>query len=191
MRVRLILASASPRRAELLAAAGFAFDVDPPHVDEAPRAGEPPAHYAQRIARDKAVAVAARHRSRVVLAADTIVVQDGTIFGKPSDRADAVRMLHTLAGGDHDVLTAVAIASGGRLAEHIEATRVTFAPMTTAEVEWYVRSGEADDKAGAYAIQGLAARFILRIEGSYSNVVGLPVAAVHRMLEQSPKSLLS
>ncbi len=118
-----------------------------------------------------------------MLAADTIVVRDGRIFGKPVDRADAARMLEALAAGDHDVLTAVAIARNGGIASHVETTRVTFAPLTPDEVAWYVASGEADDKAGAYAIQGLAARFIPRIEGSYSNVVGLPVAAVHRMLK--------
>lgn len=181
--VRLILASQSPRRAELLASAGFAFDVDPADVDETPRDGEPPAAYAERLARDKAAVVAARHPARIVLAADTIVVRDGRTFGKPADRADAARMLEALAGGDHDVLTAVAIARNGDIASHVETTRVTFAPLTPDEVAWYVASGEADDKAGAYAIQGLAARFIARIEGSYSNVVGLPVAAVHRMLK--------
>lgn len=189
--MRFILASASPRRAELLAAAGFEFDVEPAHVDETVRAGEKPTAYAQRIARDKALAVAARHPSRVVLAADTIVVVDREIFGKPADRADAARMLRALSNRDHAVLTAVAVARDGHLHEHVESTRVTFAVLTPAEVDWYVASGEADDKAGAYAIQGLGARFIPRIEGSYSNVVGLPVAAVHRMLEKGPKSLIS
>ena len=181
--VRLILASQSPRRAELLASAGFAFDVDPAHVDESVRPGEAPAAYAQRIARDKALAVAARHPRRVVLAADTIVVVDREIFGKPVDRDDAARMLRALSNRDHAVLTAVAVARDGALTEHVESTRVTFAPLTAGEIDWYVASGEADDKAGAYAIQGLAGRFIPRIEGSHSNVVGLPVAAVHRMLK--------
>lgn len=167
----------------MLTAAGYAFEVDPAHVDETPRTGEAPAAYAQRIAREKAAAVAARHPDRVVLAADTIVVQDGEIFGKPADRADAARMLRALSGREHDVLTAVAVAHGAVVAEHVESTRVTFAGMTPAEIDWYVASGEADDKAGAYAIQGLAGRFIPRIEGSHSNVVGLPVAAVHRMLK--------
>jgi septum formation protein len=175
----------------LLTAAGFEFDVEPADVDETVRTGEKPTAYAQRIAREKALAVAARHPSRVVLAADTIVVVDRRIFGKPADRADAARMLRALSNRAHAVLTAMAVAAGGRLAEHIESTRVTFAVLTPAEVEWYVASGEADDKAGAYAIQGLAARFIPRIEGSYSNVVGLPVAAVHRLLKKGPKSLIS
>jgi septum formation protein len=189
--VRFILASASPRRRELLTAAGFEFDVEPAHVDETVHAGEQPTAYAQRIARDKALAVAARHPSRVVLAADTIVVVDREIFGKPVDRGDAARMLRALSNRDHAVLTAVAVARDGELREHVESTRVTFAILTPAEVDWYVASGEADDKAGGYAIQGLGARFIPRIEGSYSNVVGLPVAAVHRMLEKGPNSLIS
>jgi septum formation protein len=166
-----------------LTSAGFSFDVEPADVDETRRQGEAPPTYAQRIAREKATAVAARHPQRIVIAADTIVVQDGAVFGKPSDRAHAVRMLRALSGRSHEVLTAVAIAHKGRLDEHLESTRVTFAAMTPAEMDWYVASGEADDKAGAYAIQGLAARFIPRIEGSYSNVVGLPITAVHGMLE--------
>ena len=181
--MRLILASASPRRAELLTSAGFTFEIDPADVDERVRDGEAPTAYAQRIARDKARAVAARHPGAVVLAADTIVVVDRAIFGKPADRADAARMLRALANRDHAVLTAVAIVRDGQLIEHAESTRVTFAPLTEADIAWYVASGEADDKAGAYAIQGLAARFIPRIEGSYSNVVGLPISAVHRMLK--------
>lgn len=180
--MRIILASASPRRADLLASAGIEFDVDPADVDETVRDGEAPEAYAQRIARDKALTVAARHPSRIILAADTIVVQDGDVFGKPVDRADAARMLRALAGRDHEVLTAVVLAREGRLAEHLERTRVTVAAMTPADIEWYLDSGEADGKAGAYAIQGRAGRFIPRIEGSYSNVVGLPVAAVHRLL---------
>lgn len=180
--MRIILASQSPRRAQLLDAAGIEFDIDPADVDESVRGGETPEAYVQRIARDKAITVAARHPARVVLAADTTVVVDGEVFGKPLDRADAARMLRALAGRDHDVLTAVVLARDGRLDEHLERTRVTVAAMTAEDIEWYLDSGEADGKAGAYAIQGRAARFIPRIAGSYSNVVGLPVAAVHRML---------
>lgn len=181
--VTIILASASPRRAELLAAAGFTFDVDPAHVDETPIDGEAAGAYARRLACDKARAVAARHPGRVVLAADTVVVLDRRIFGKPADRADAARMLRELSGRDHEVLTAVAVARDGAVDEHLESTWVRFAPMSADEVAWYVASGEADDKAGAYGIQGLASRFVTRIDGSYTNVVGLPVAAVHRMLK--------
>ncbi len=177
-----MLASASPRRAQLLESAGIDFDVDPAGVDETVRESEAPAAYAARIARDKALAVAARHPSRIVLAADTIVVQDGAVFGKPLDRTDAARMLRALAGRDHELLTAVVLAHEGRLDERLERTRVTMTSMTFADIEWYLASGEADGKAGAYAIQGRAARLIPRIEGSYSNVVGLPVAVVHGML---------
>lgn len=181
--MKLILASASPRRAELLTAAGFTFDVDPADVDETPRDGEPPDAYAQRVAREKALAVAASRPGHVVLAADTVVVLDRRIFGKPLDRADAAHMLEALSGRDHEVLTAVAVARDGSVEEHLESTWVRFAHMTAAEVAWYVSTGEADDKAGAYGIQGLASRFIERIDGSYTNVVGLPVAAVYRMLK--------
>jgi len=181
--VTIILASASPRRAELLRAAGFTFDVDPADVDETPIDGEAAGAYARRIARDKALAVGARHPGRVVLAADTVVVLDRRIFGKPADRPDAARMLRELSGRDHEVLTAVAVARDGALDEHLESTWVQFAPMSADEVAWYLASGEADDKAGAYGIQGLASRFVTRIDGSYANVVGLPVAAVHRMLK--------
>ena len=177
-----MLASQSPRRAQLLESAGFAFDVDPADVDETVREGEAPETYVRRVARDKALTVAARHPSRIVLAADTTVVQDGEVFGKPEDRDDAARMLRALAGRHHEVLTAVVLAHDGRFDEHVECTRVTVAAMTPADIDWYLDSGEADGKAGAYAIQGKAARFIPRIEGSYSNVVGLPVEAVHRML---------
>ena len=129
------------------------------------------------------MAVAARHPDAVVLAADTVVIVDGRIFGKPADRADAARMLEALAGREHDVVTAVAVARNGAIREHVESTRVRFAPMAPDEVAWYVDSGEADDKAGAYGIQGLASRFVEGINGSYTNVVGLPVAAVYRMLK--------
>lgn len=180
--MRIVLASASPRRAELLERAGIAFDVDPADVDEREHQAEDARVYVARIARDKASAVAARHPGRVVLAADTTVVLDGAILAKPVDRADAARMVRGLAGRDHDVLTAVAIARDGVLREHVESTRVTVAPMTEEEVAWYVASGEADDKAGAYGIQGLFSRFVPRIAGSYTNVVGLPVEVVYRML---------
>ena len=180
--MRIVLASQSPRRAALLTMAGIAFDVDPADIDEAEREGERPDAYVLRIARDKAETVAARQPGRVVLAADTTVVLDGMILAKPADRADAARMLRALAGRDHEVLTAVAIARDGQIDAHVESTRVAFAPMTGQEIAAYVASGEADDKAGAYGIQGLAACFIPRIEGSYTNVVGLPVEVVYRML---------
>ena len=180
--MRIVLASQSPRRAALLAMAGIAFDVDPADVDETAHDGERPEPYVRRIARAKADAVAARHPGRVVLAADTTVVLDDAILAKPADRADAARMLRALAGREHEVLTGVAIARDGCVEDHVESTRVTVSAMTDREISAYIDSGEADDKAGAYGIQGRAACFIPRIQGSYSNVVGLPVEVVYRML---------
>jgi septum formation protein len=180
--VRLILASASPRRAELLTAAGFEFDVQPVEVDETPRPGEDPAEYVARLASAKARALVSIDPHRPVLAADTTVVVDGQILGKPQNGADARRMLALLSGRGHDVLTGVALRLGERVLCEVERTKVVFLPLDAAEVEWYVASGEPADKAGAYAVQGLAARFVDRIEGSYSNVVGLPIARVHQMV---------
>ena len=184
--MRLILASASPRRAELLASAGFTFDVAPADVDETPRAAESPEAYASRVAHDKAAAASARCREPgcVVLAADTIVVADGQILGKPRDHDDARRMLRLLANAVHDVVTAVVVRGPAGECGEVVTTRVRFLPLEDAEIEWYVASGEPEGKAGAYAIQGRAARFIDRIEGSWSNVVGLPLATVSRLLKQ-------
>ena len=185
----LVLASASPRRAELLAAAGIAFDVDTADVDETPRAGEAPDVYVRRLALAKARAVAGRHPACLVLGADTTVVVDGTILGKPVDAADARAMLRRLSGRAHQVLTGVALVRDGRTVEvDVAVTDVWFAPMTDADVDAYVANGEPMDKAGAYGIQGRASRFVTRIDGSYSNVVGLPVALVHRWLRDSPET---
>ena len=188
----IILASASPRRAELLRAAAIPFETDASDVDETRRPGELPDPYVRRLAEEKARAVAPKHPDRVVLAADTVVVVDGDVLGKPQDAADAVRMLALLSGRTHSVLTGVCVVKAGGLpAEAPQArrgvqvdvaeTRVEFAPLSRADIEWYVASREPMDKAGAYAIQGLGSRFVTRIEGSYSNVVGLPVALVARM----------
>lgn len=249
---RLFLASASPRRADLLRAAGFVFDVLPADVDESVRPDESPRVYARRVAMAKAEAVLPHAAGRVVLAADTVVIVDGQILGKPADAGDARRMLRLLSGRMHHVLTAsvlvsssskyaggglgsdrlrpaatgdavarlksgptygtsgptygasgltdsevggvpagvrrVEAASGAGLAENggvrtfEQVTEVTFAPLSEDELAWYVASGEPMDKAGAYAIQGLAARFITGISGSYSNVVGLPIESVYRIL---------
>lgn len=178
--MRPILASASPRRAELLRAAGFAFDVHAAQVDESRRDGEEPDAYVRRIAGAKAHASTQAHPGRVVLAADTVVVVDGDILGKPRDAAEARGMLRRLSGRWHEVMTGVCLA-GPIASTTVDVTRVEFAPMTSEEIDWYVASGEPLDKAGAYAVQGLASRWVTRIEGSYSNVVGLPVARVHRM----------
>ncbi len=182
----LILASASPRRAELLAAAGFAFEVSAADVDETPGDSEPAHAYALRVARDKAAVVTDRRGGpgTVVLAADTVVVAAGLTLGKPVDLDDARRMLRILANSAHEVHTAVVVRVAAGESAEVVTTRVHFLPMDEAEIAWYVASGEPEGKAGGYAIQGRAARFIERIEGSWSNVVGLPIATVHRLLKR-------
>jgi septum formation protein len=180
--VRLILASASPRRAELLRAAGFEFDVVPADVDERPQPGEQPDAYVCRVALDKARAVAACLSDAVVLAADTCVVVDGLILGKPADGDDAARMLQMLSGRSHVVLTGVAVIGPAGIRVEASSSHVVVAGLSSVEIAWYVASGEPADKAGAYAIQGLASRFVEAVDGSYSNVVGLPVALVYRLL---------
>ena len=180
---RIVLASASPRRAELLRAAGIDFDVQPANVDETIAAGESPSVYVSRPAEAKARLVYEREVRRTVLAADTVVVVDAHILGKPLDEADASRMLRMLSGRTHEVLTAVSVFHPGQIVDtRVDATTVEFATLSDTDIDWYVSSGEPMDKAGAYAVQGLASRFVTRIEGSYSNVVGLPVALVYQML---------
>jgi septum formation protein len=230
--VRLVLASASPRRAELLRSAGIDFDVRVANVDESLRPGETAEQHVARLAEEKAIRVLPQAGQRPVLGADTVVVVDGRILGKPADLADATRMLRLLSGRSHQVLTGVALVRGrisepadqlrprsGRLAtrravlvrrsafadrpggppkRHAKAeagpydsavdvavTTVEFAALTDAEIAAYVASGEAIDKAGAYAIQGLASRYVTRIDGSYSNVVGLPVAVVYELCKRA------
>jgi septum formation protein len=180
--VPLVLASRSPRRADLLAAAGFAFSVEPADVDEGRQPDETPDAYVCRVARAKAQLVAARRPHDVIIAADTVVVIDSLVLGKPADDADAAEMLRRLAGRAHEVLTGVAVEALGRCEVGIDRTTVHFSELTDADIAWYVASGEPADKAGAYGIQGLASRFVPRIEGSYTNVVGLPVALVTRLL---------
>ncbi len=180
----LILASASLRRAELLRAAGIAFEIVPAEIDERPLNGEAPAAYVERLAREKARAISSRDSQAEILAADTTVVIDGLILGKPVDDAEAREMLARLSGRTHEVLTGVALIRDGRMVSAVETTRVRFAPMSDADIDWYIASGEPRGKAGAYAIQGLASRFVDWIEGSYSNVVGLPVALVWKLLRR-------
>jgi len=182
--VRLILASESPRRRELLSTVGVPFRVIPSGVDETPRRGEPPARFARRAARDKGLWVAKRHPDAYVLSADTIVVRDGRILGKPRDRADARRMLSLLAGREHRVYTAVSLlcAAKGYEETAVEVSRVRFRALSPAEVAGYARTGEGDDKAGAYAAQGAGMLLIDRVAGSFSNVVGLPMTRVVAML---------
>jgi septum formation protein len=193
--VRLILASASPRRAELLHAAGIHFDVLPAHVDESVFPGETAEDHVRRLAEAKACAVLPQAEGRPVLSGDTVVVVGGAILGKPANDADARRMLRILSGRSHEVMTGVCLVhdegergkgEGGNPSAFCEVavTTVEFAPLTDAEIEWYVATGEPRDKAGAYAIQGLASRFVTCIGGSYSNVVGLPVEVVYRMCKR-------
>ena len=174
---------------QTLAAAGVPFDVDTADVDDTPRDGEAPHDYVRRLAEAKARAVAVRHPARLVLGADTTVVVDGTILGKPVDAADAGDMLRRLSGRSHQVLTGVALVRDGRTVEvGVAVTDVWFAAMTEADIDAYVATGEPMDKAGAYGIQGRASCFVTRIDGSYSNVVGLPVALVHQWLRDSPET---
>jgi septum formation protein len=184
--VGLILASASPRRAELLTSAGYTFAILPVEVDETPQQGEPPLAYVLRVARAKAMAAArcCRESGSVVLAADTTVVAAGRILGKPRDQADAEQMLKTLSGAIHEVHTAVVVSRPNLDVSDVATTRVRLLPLVDSEIAWYIATGEPEGKAGAYAIQGRAARFIDWIEGSWSNVVGLPIATVYRLLKE-------
>jgi septum formation protein len=177
----ILLASSSPRRREILASLGLRFETRAADVDETLLPGESAAAAAERLARAKAGKVAKEMPDAFVVGADTLVVLDGAALGKPRDRADARRMLSALAGRTHDVVTGVACARGGRVVSGRETTRVVFAPMTTSEIETYSASGEPDDKAGAYALQGIGALFVERVEGSSSNVVGLPVRLFYRL----------
>jgi len=179
--VRLLLASTSPRRAELLRAAGFEFDAVRSDVDESPLPGEQPRDYVLRLALGKARA-ASPAPGQIVIGADTTVVVDGAMLGKPGSAEEAAAMVARLAGRTHEVWTGVALRLDGREVCDVGISRVEFAPMTAEEIAWYVASGEPEGKAGAYAVQGLASRFVTRIDGSYSNVVGLPVALVYQLL---------
>ena len=178
----LVLASASPRRQELLRNAGIPFEVQPAHIPEDPLPGEGARGCAERLAREKALAISEKRPADVVLGADTVVVIDGQILGKPTDAADAARMLRVLSGREHQVITGVCLVTSGQWSVASEITAVTMSAITDTEIASYVATGEPMDKAGAYAIQGIASRWIPRIEGDYSNVVGLPVALVCQML---------
>ena len=180
----LVLASQSPRRSEILRQAGIPFTVRVADVDESVLAGESPADYVRRLAAAKAYAVE-QAEDETVLGADTTVVIDGEILAKPADAADARRMLTLLSGRRHEVLTGICLRRGTRAACECVTTGVVFATLTSAEIGEYVASGEPMDKAGAYAIQGLASKFVERIEGDYFNVMGLPVALVYRRLRES------
>jgi nucleoside triphosphate pyrophosphatase len=220
--VRLILASASPRRAELLRSAGYEFDVHAVEIDERPQSGEAPAAYVERLAREKAeraieelsgpaqaghyvqsqtdvqpktdvVSGFSRTLDVLVLGADTAVVIGDEILGKPHDAEDAARMLRRLSGRTHQVMTGICLRTAERSASHVEISSVTFAPLSEDQIAWYVASEEGGDKAGGYAIQGLASRLIPRLEGSYANVVGLPIAVVDDLIDRliTPRSVLA
>jgi septum formation protein len=184
--VPLVLASASPRRAELLRAAGFEFTIRSANVDESVFPNETPSVYVLRVATAKAQHVArdSRHPDEIVLAADTVVVAGARMMGKPVDDADAESMLRQLSGDVHEVLTAVVLSSDGKSVSEVVSTRVRFIPLSERQIRWYISTREPLGKAGAYAIQGRGARFIDWIDGSWSNVVGLPIATVYRLLEQ-------
>jgi septum formation protein len=182
----LILASASPRRQELLREAEIAFAVHPAHINEDQHAGEPPLQYALRLAREKAQAIARQYPQSYVLGADTIVVIDNEVLGKPRDAEDAARMLRKLSGREHQVTTAVSLVKpGGKTETRSSTTQVFFREIAEDEIQQYIAGGEPMDKAGAYAIQGGASRFADRIVGEYSNVVGLPLSLVTEMLRKS------
>ena len=196
----LVLASASPRRQELLRSAGIAITVQPTNIPEVPLDGEAPKTFAERLAREKAWAIFKQRPNELVLGADTIVVVDKQILGKPKDAADAARMLRLLSGRSHQVITGVCLmgpGSGGSATENrgakpeislgdvrSETTIVHVNPLSAEDIRAYIATGEPMDKAGAYAIQGMASRWIPRIEGDYANVVGLPIALVYRMLTE-------
>jgi septum formation protein len=177
--LELILASQSPRRRELLTTAGIPFQVRSRPVAEVPAAGESAENYVRRLAREKAEA-AWEGRDEIVLGADTVVLIDDRLLEKPADADDARAMLRLLSGRTHVVITGICLRHpGGAIVDH-ESTRVHFAPLTAAEIDDYVSSGEPMDKAGAYAIQGLASKFVERVDGCYFNVIGLPLAKVYR-----------
>jgi septum formation protein len=179
----LVLASASPRRAQLLAAAGLRFVARPAAgIDETPLPGENASNYVRRLARAKAGSVP-RSAGEIVLGADTTVVLDGEILGKPADRAEAARMLHRLSGRGHEVLTGICLMAPAGTIVDVALTGVYFQTLTQDEVDAYVASGEPFDKAGGYGIQGLASKFVERLDGCYFNVVGLPVSLVYRHLK--------
>jgi septum formation protein len=181
---RLVLASASPRRARILRDLGVPFRVVVSHEDESLRSGEDGPSAVERLARAKALAVA-RHETLPVLAADTEVICDGHILGKPADERDAVAMLRRLVGRSHQVVTGVCLVERGVARSGIERSTVTFAAMSEVEIEWYVATGEPSDKAGGYHVDGKGALFIQTVEGSPSNVAGLPVRLVLRLVREA------
>lgn len=181
--LRVILASQSPRRRELLSLVGIAHEVQPADIDESFLTGERPRDHAERLARGKAETVAAREPQAVVIGSDTIVVVDGDVLGKPADENDAVRMLARLAGRSHTVVTAVAVSWRGETRSAVEEVGVTFHPLSRVEIDAYIATGEPMDKAGAYGIQGYGATIVARVDGDYFAVMGLPLQRLIRVLD--------
>lgn len=180
----VILASASPRRRELLDLVGIAHDVQPADIDETYRDGEEAAEHASRLAREKGATIAARKPGAIVISADTIVLIDGLVLGKPRDEADAARMLSMLGGQTHVVLTAVAVTYRGEMRSAVESVRVTFRPLDDERIGAYIATTEPMDKAGAYGIQGFGATLVERIDGDYFAVMGLPLARMVDLLQE-------
>ncbi|MEO6525279.1 MAG: Maf family protein [Gemmatimonadaceae bacterium] len=181
---RVILASQSPRRRELLTLIGISHEVRPADIDETYRPGEKPRAHAERLAREKAAVIARVAPDCVVIGSDTIVVVDGDVLGKPSDEAEAASMLHRLAGRSHLVITAVAVVWRGETRSAVEEVGVDFHPLTDAEIAAYIATREPMDKAGAYGIQGYGAAIVARVDGDYFAVMGLPVQRLVRMLRE-------
>jgi len=185
--VKFILASASPRRRELLASIGLDFEIVPSHIPEVRAEGEAPEEYVARLSREKAAAIASNHHDRWIIAADTTVLLGEQLLEKPADAADARRMLATIAGQTHIVYTGVTVMNAA--SEHhdtrVAESEVRMLPLDAREIAWYVETGEPMDKAGAYAVQGIGAMFIDSIHGSYTNVVGLPLALLFQMLRRA------
>ena len=188
---RLTLASASPRRSEILRGLGLRFEIAPADIDESVRDQEEARAYVERLARHKAAV--RRVAGTLTIAADTVVVVDADLLGKPIDAGDARGMLARLAGREHEVMTGVAVLDGntGALRSSVVRSSVRIAPMSSSEIEWYVSTGEPLDKAGAYAIQGLGSLFVESVSGNYTNVVGLPVPALYRLVAELGHSLLT
>lgn len=193
MKTKFILASASPRRKEILLTLGVRFEVSTSNIDESIKVGETANDYVVRLALEKSRNVASRYRSGLVIGADTTVVIDGKILGKPSDQANAYMMLEMLSGVWHDVLTAVAVIDIDKKAEVVDylSSSVKFKQLSRDEIDWYIASGEPQDKAGGYAIQGLGSLFIEEIRGNYLNIVGLPVTLLRKLVRSLGSDLIS
>lgn len=181
---KLILASGSPRRKEFMSYLGIPFDVEIPNIDESPMKGETPSELVLRLSRLKADYISQKHDDTVVVAADTVVCFNGMILGKPSSREDAFKMIKMLQGQNHTVYTGVTVQKGSLVRSRVVSTEVRFDPLDDVFIRNYVASGECDDKAGAYAIQGIASLFISEVKGSVSSVVGLPVNEVVKFIRE-------